>query len=636
MGRDFEGYTNVLALDGLERVTRALVAGAGERAGHEGHVLAHRDVGLLVVQREQRRRRQDIGVCFRFQGVEDHRHGEVVVQGAPTQRQPRRLGQRAGEIGHLEIAAVIVIVAAGQYRLSNSPGPLVRGVDIAAVETVILGEQPLQAEVLCVVDLHLHDDRLHQYLGAADVQPVDHGFDGGHLIRVGGDDKRVGALVRLDGGFALARHRLLAGLGVLQLADTLHHPGQHLGDIGGVGVLEVNHLDVAALLQRRVQVLDQLAHARALDLIAIDQHAVGAGIGHQEQFRLAALLRLRLGQLLQHAHHVLGHGKAQAHDLGLLHGGAVHALDHVADALDIRRDIGNDDRVTGRVGRHVRLLGHERTQYRNELRRGDILQADHLGDVFGIDPAAVGAGHLDRGGARVLAGDDADHAARADGGVAMHFEDRQEQVVKLGTGYRLGGHHLDLALHGGVDHDGRAGHLGDKLDQLLDIRLFQVDGVILRRHGRRSQHRREKQRQQALDGKPIADNHCLFVLVLGPAVFVAPGPAFVAPGPAFVAPGAVTDDLATAAFIVFPDPVITRRASFAPAPGYSPRLTLMDSAWLSRSISNTTSPAERMALYNVMVLAGLSRLMPFTAVTRSPGLKPSCSNCSRSLPGRTR
>ena len=52
---------DVLALDGLERVGRG-GAGVGELAGDERHVLADDDARLLVVERHQVRRRQDVGV----------------------------------------------------------------------------------------------------------------------------------------------------------------------------------------------------------------------------------------------------------------------------------------------------------------------------------------------------------------------------------------------------------------------------------------------------------------------------------------------------------------------------------------------------------------------------------------------
>ena len=52
------------------------------------------------------------------------------------------------------------------------------------------------------------------------------------------------------------------------------------GDLLGIRVVQVAHPRVAAGLERRVEVRDQRAHAQPLRLIAADQHAVGALVGH--------------------------------------------------------------------------------------------------------------------------------------------------------------------------------------------------------------------------------------------------------------------------------------------------------------------------------------------------------------------
>ena len=61
---------HVLALDGLERVDAAAGAavGVGVLAGDEGHVLADHDLGLLVVQRQQVGRGQDVAVAVGLAG----------------------------------------------------------------------------------------------------------------------------------------------------------------------------------------------------------------------------------------------------------------------------------------------------------------------------------------------------------------------------------------------------------------------------------------------------------------------------------------------------------------------------------------------------------------------------------------
>ena len=125
------------------------------------------------------------------------------------------------------------------------------------------------------------------------------------------------------------------------------------------------------------------------------------------------------------------------------------------------------------------LLGHQGAQDRDELGRGYVLQPDDLGDILvaGLPGALVAHRHRRRTGILVL--DHAHYAARAHGGVAVHLEDREKQVVQLASGDRLAGDHLYLPLDCRVHHDGGAGRLGDELDQFLDVGLFQVYRVLL-------------------------------------------------------------------------------------------------------------------------------------------------------------
>ena len=246
--------------------------------------------------------------------------------------------------------------------------------------------------------------------------------------------------------------------------------------------------------------LHQGANARPLQLVAADQHAVGARVGHQQHLCFTtALLGFGLGQGVQHADHILGYREAQLDDIGLLHRRFVHAIDDAAYAVDVAGQIGNDNGVAGGVGRHMGLLWHQGAQYRNQLGGGDIFQADDFGHVFvGGVSAGIAIAYPHRGGAGILALYDPDHAIGAHGGVAVHLQNGQEQLVQLLAGDRLAGNHLDLALHGGVHHDGGARGFRHELDQLLDIGFFQVDGELLGR----GLHRAEQQGQQ--DGERTA------------------------------------------------------------------------------------------------------------------------------------
>ena len=56
----------------------------------------------------------------------------------------------------------------------------------------VSADDPVDAQVDRLVGRHLDQDRLHQHLRAADVEPVDDGHDRAHHLRRRGDDQRVG------------------------------------------------------------------------------------------------------------------------------------------------------------------------------------------------------------------------------------------------------------------------------------------------------------------------------------------------------------------------------------------------------------------------------------------------------------
>ncbi len=142
----------------------------------------------------------------------------------------------------------------------------------------LVTKQPLDAKLLVIDVRHFHQDRLHQHLGTTNIQLGYHRGNGLHHIRVGGNDQRIGGLVSLDDGAGLAGGLL----GVLRfyLGQVVSDPSQHLGDVNSVGVFEVNHVGIADALQGNVQVTYHGADSRPLNLIAGDQDAVGALVGH--------------------------------------------------------------------------------------------------------------------------------------------------------------------------------------------------------------------------------------------------------------------------------------------------------------------------------------------------------------------
>ena len=148
----------------------------------------------------------------------------------------------------------------------------------------------------------------------------------------------------------------------------------------------------------------------------------------------------------------------------------------------------------------MRLLRHQRAQHGNQLGGGNIVQLDHLGDIFVAGPAGVAVAHLHRRRAGILVLDNAYHPAGTHGRIAMHLQNGQEQLVQLILRDGLAGHHLDLALDRRVHHDGRAGRLGDKLDQLLDIGFLEVNREVLGQGRRRGQQQDQYGRKQGAAG----------------------------------------------------------------------------------------------------------------------------------------
>ena len=138
------------------------------------------------------------------------------------------------------------------------------------------------------------------------------------------------------------------------------------------------------MLERRVKIRHQFADAIDRQLVRGHHNAIGALVGHQHCFFIGFGTLSLPGFLkrVQHADHVLGHPILESDDLGGLDRRAVHSFDNVNDAPDVRSNIGNDDGVTRRIGRHMRLLRHQWTKDRNQFGRRDIVEADDLGHVF--------------------------------------------------------------------------------------------------------------------------------------------------------------------------------------------------------------------------------------------------------------
>ena len=125
-------------------------------------------------------------------------------------------------------------------------------------------------------------NRLHQHLGAADVQPGDDVLEGAHNFGRSGNDESVGVLIRykrnVRAGIAAAGGggATAAGL-LLQIADETLEFG---GDILGQGIVQVHHLGIAGF-GGHVETGNERADSQPIAFVATQENTVGAGVGHQ-------------------------------------------------------------------------------------------------------------------------------------------------------------------------------------------------------------------------------------------------------------------------------------------------------------------------------------------------------------------
>ena len=183
----------------MERVLRTIAhTGIGVGARYKRHLLANRDEGFLVIERQQARRRQDIRVTLRFQCVEDDSHSETFIHYTPAQCGAGNLRKRTGDCACAHIfRAIIRHNRIGERTIARLLSRT--GADVATVKSALIGEQPLQTELLSLGHLHLNDDGLDQHLCPSDIEPRDHRLQGCHLIGIRGNDQAVCPSVGLDG-----------------------------------------------------------------------------------------------------------------------------------------------------------------------------------------------------------------------------------------------------------------------------------------------------------------------------------------------------------------------------------------------------------------------------------------------------
>ena len=246
--------------------------------------------------------------------------------------------------------------------------------------------------------------------------------------------------------------------------------------------MQVAHARIAAGLERGVEVRDQCAQAQPLRLIAADQHAVRAFVGHH--LHGGALgSGGSLVERVDHAHH-FGSGRVgERHDLDVLVADLVDAPDDFHHAVHVAGAVGDDEDVRGRVGHQVAVLRDHRPQDRHQLRRGDVLDIHHLRDDLVRGGTHV-VGQVERGHLpRIGIGQDLHHVPGGHGDEAVHLQDREERLVEGGRRHGGRRQHGHLRAYARVDDEGLAGRSAHRFRDLRDVRVLEVgrDALRLRR-----------------------------------------------------------------------------------------------------------------------------------------------------------
>ncbi len=192
-----------------------------------------------------------------------------------------------------------------------------------------------------------------------------------------GNDQRVGGDVGPNGhaGIDIGRRRRRGPwtVPVRRPALRLRRGGgltfQLVGNLFGVRVAQITHLDIAARRHGRVHVDDQRLEPQRADALAGQQDAVGALIGDDFGERAAGLGAGTGIERIDDSHHIGGAGIVQGDDLDGFIAAVIHALDDAHDAAHIAGAIRNDQHIAAGIGRQMPIGRHQGTQHRHQLRR---------------------------------------------------------------------------------------------------------------------------------------------------------------------------------------------------------------------------------------------------------------------------
>ncbi len=252
-------------------------SGIGVGTGDKGYVLPHRYIGFLVIKGEQTWCRQNVGIALLFKGVEDYGHGQVAIHHPPAKRGAGHLTEGARQSTCINVFVRPIL---SQYSVGNRCVLISLGgtaADIASKDATVIRKQPLESKFLTLIDIHFNDNGLDQNLRASDVQPRDDRLQSSHLIGVSGNNQGVGTLVSFDCGITVGTAFSVPSF--VHSSNVLHHPCENLSHFLGVGVLQINDFYVAALLQRGIQVADEVFDTLSIEFIGGNYNAVCSLVG---------------------------------------------------------------------------------------------------------------------------------------------------------------------------------------------------------------------------------------------------------------------------------------------------------------------------------------------------------------------
>ena len=452
---DRESSADIRSIDRLERVDRAGRRPCiGELTGKERHRASHGNLGLLVVQRDDRRCGNDVRRRVAGQSRDQGGPTGARIADAPDggEQAVRELGKRS------ELIRGFTGGRTGRRRPqlqdTRRRGGEIRTADGAVRPGALRG--PGDAQFAGPVLRDLDNDGVDLNLGAANVQPIDHRVHVLHDARRGIDDQRIGAGVGPDAD-TLRRGSFAGG-------QTSELRLQVARQVLGTGVVQVTHLGIAGLARRRIQVRNQGTVPQTPVIGPREQNAVGAIVRGDLHWR-NALGHGALVQRGEHRDHFAGRGVLKPDHLDFLVRVLIHAADDVQHSVDVDTAVDNDQRVGSRVRCQVPVLRYQGPQDRHELGGADIGELHDLGD----DSIAFRFGGETGVHPGRCVGDDPDDIFGFDRDEAMDLQRGQKGLVERFWGHWRIGEKGHLPRHPRVHEKVAASHLAHGLHDLTQV-----------------------------------------------------------------------------------------------------------------------------------------------------------------------